>query len=153
VRTRVLMLGLAAVLLMAMSVSSAACSSSGPTTTSSTSPTPGVGDAPSKAEIKAAINGLTKPPLRGHDLAAYGTVTVFKLEHDASGRWLASAHLTPPVQASWPPSNIVVVKNPHGWRIISLRTDWTFGGTQPSPPISQVRLGVGLDPIPVAPRE
>jgi len=86
---------------------------------------------PSKSEVAAAIKQLLPPqqsagiklsPTPG-DEAGHSTITVFKIEQDARGRWQATAEIWPPAVMSYNASRVVLVKDSGGWRIVSLKAD------------------------------
>ena len=115
-RSRALMLRIVAVLVVALSMTASACSS------------PSSSVAPSKAEVTAAVKRLIKQ----RHFPSPGRISVSKVEKDRNGRWQASAYLMPPLTMSYFPSIMVIVRNPDGWRVVSLKADRTFGST-PSP--------------------
>ena len=135
-RTKKMTQGLGALLVSILLLFTSACATTATTHSSrspSASPPPSPSaHAPSKWDITIGIQNLIKPLLRDGHLAPIEYSAVFKVERDASGRWLASAHLAPPMTASSWPANIVVVKDPEGWQIVSLKVDKTFGGSAPT---------------------
>ncbi len=119
-------------LVMLALLSVGACAKSHSLTPSAPSPSPSASDAPARAEIVRAIKTLTGKRYTKW----YQGIAVLKLEQDASGRWLASAELLPPPMMSYWPSRVVIVKNPDGWQIVSLKVDRTGQGlSSPSPPV------------------
>ena len=122
-QSRALMLGVGMALLLVVPLSLAACSSSGasPTPagspTPSVSPTPVVGDAPSKAPIVAAVKLLIKQ----RHVPRPWAISVRGVERDASGRWRASALLKPQPNSSYLGDIMVIVKDPGGWRYVTLK--------------------------------
>jgi len=130
--TKKVVQGLAALLVIVLPLTASACATTDSSRSPSTPPSPGA-VAPSKAEITAAIKTLTKPLLRSGDLAPYETIGVGLVKHDASGRWLATAELAPPGDASWWPAIIIVAKDSDGWKIVSLKADTTVHSLPLSP--------------------
>jgi hypothetical protein len=122
-RARTWMAGPCLLLALLSLLSVGACAESGTSTSPEPTPSLSPSSAPSQAETVAAIKKL----IARENIGYIETITVFETEQDASGRWMASAHLTPPASASYWPSNVVVVKAADGWRIVSLRVDKSFG--------------------------
>ena len=143
---QVAVLALAASLVVAFG---AGCSGS-PTARTSTSAAPVArvsasatpSDAPHRAEITRAIRRLVHPLLRSGEISK---VTVYEVGRDAKGRWTARAYLTPPPTASYWPSKILVVRQPGGWKTVSVTADYTFGGTATPGPGVVLSDVVGLD--------
>ena len=127
-RSRALMLRIGVVLVIALSMTASACSSPSSSATPAASPSPSASVAPSKAEVTAAVKRLIKQ----RHFPSPGRISISKVEKDRNGRWQASAYLMPPLMMSYFPSIMVIVRNPDGWRVVSLKADRTFGGT-PSP--------------------
>jgi hypothetical protein len=114
--------------------------SAAPVARASTSATPA--DAPHRAEITRAIRRLVHPLLKSGEISK---VTVYEVGRDAKGRWTARAYLTPPPTASYWPSKILVVRQPSGWKTVSVTADSTFGGTAtPGPSVVLNVLGLDL---------
>jgi hypothetical protein len=119
--------GVVAAILLALASACAANDSPGsPSTSPRSSASP-----PSKAEVAAAIKQLLPPeqsadiklfPTPG-DEAGHATITVFKIEQDAQGRWRATAEIWPPMVMSYNPSRVVLVKDSGNWQIVSLKAD------------------------------
>jgi hypothetical protein len=127
---KLLMWGLPVVIAGCVTLSLAACSSSDSSGGSTSTPTPAPSQTPSKQEIDTAIASLLPArtaaainlsPSAKPDPFTHGSILIHKLEHDASGRWLASAYLVPPSTASSWPAAIVVAKSDDGWQIVSLK--------------------------------
>jgi hypothetical protein len=76
--------------------------------------------------------------MRRH-LPSPGSISIFKIEQDANGRWQASAYLMPPLQMSYFPSIMVVAKNPEGWQIVSLKADTGFHDVPSTSPSIQTQ--------------
>jgi hypothetical protein len=123
------MLGLSLILAaVAPPMLSAACSRSPAPPTPTASPTSSHGVAPSKAEIIAAVKRI----YRHRHLSPLYNISVLRVEQGANGRWRASADLRLSPQSSMWPGIMVIVKDPGGWRFVSLKTyapDYT-----PAPP-------------------
>jgi hypothetical protein len=123
VQSKALMLGLVMALVLVVPLSLAACSASGSSPTPadspapSVSPTPGIGGAPSRAAIVAAVKRL----IRQRHVPRPWAISVRGVEQDASGRWRASAWLRQQPPSSCLGDVMVVVKDPRGWRYVTLK--------------------------------
>jgi hypothetical protein len=133
VRLKGVLVALSVVAVLIAVLAAPACTSSG---SSSPAGSPSVDGKPSEAEVTTAIRSLTDS-LSPQQLAPYEAISVDKVEQDATGNWRASAHLIPAATASWWPAIIVVVKEPGGWRIVSLKADRSGGAQAPSPTQAQ----------------